>query len=508
MSSVIHAEPISATSPQTSVEVWFRRVLCVGSVIAGLGLLCSFALLTWARNEFSGPESIVNAQSVMLARDGTLYYDLNSYPHTVSAYTPLFYLLETGLIKVGLPAVTAGRLLSFAALLGIFALIWRLLLLYTRDRYCAWTGVLLGASTSLLLTWGTVCQVDTLAIFWALAAFYQYSRYAINGERTLVWAGVFCGIAFFTKQTTIACPAAIVILLWFQRPKAALQFGATLAAAVLAVALAINAALNGRFLQDTVLANLNPFDLKKFGLHIRYLFAAAGQLILIAAAGIKRVRYGRGFAPFVYLGMALLVFAATAPKIGSDFNYQIESNVLLVLCACLALNALDFFPLTFRGSKNWITLLQIPLAIHLVVNFRITENLLLTRFATEQLFRTQVAGLAPYAADGGRLLSTDFNAMARLRGYIEVEPLIYKLLAGAGVVNPEPLRRDIAAEKFSTIFLFQDVHEHDANLDVEVSTFLPEQTQEIEKHYKLVAQIPGPYLNGIYVYKPASRGAE
>src|SRR5207302_287562 len=163
-----------------------------------------------ARNEFSGPESIVNAQSVMLARDGTLYYDLNSYPHTVSAYTPLFYLLETGLIKVGLPAVTAGRLLSFAALLGIFALIWRLL------------------------------------------------------------------------------------LLWFQRPKAALRFGATLAAAVLALVLAINAALNGRFLQDIVLANLNPFDLKKFGLHIRYLFAAAGQLILIAAAGIKRVRYGRG----------------------------------------------------------------------------------------------------------------------------------------------------------------------------------------------------------------------
>ena len=143
-----------------------------------------------------------------------------------------------------------------------------------------------------------------------------------------------------------------------------------------------------------------------------------------------------------------------------------------------------------------------------MVNFRITENLLLTRFATEQLFRTQVAGLAPYAADGGRLLSTDFNAMARLRGYIEVEPLIYKLLAGARVVNPEPLRRDIAAEKFSTIFLFQDVHEHAANLDVEVSTFLPEQTQEIEKHYKLVAQIPGPYLNGIYVYKPASRSAE
>ena len=40
----------------------------------------------------------------------------------------------------------------------------------------------LAGSTAVLLNWGTVAQVDTLALLFALAAFYQYSRYEVDGE--------------------------------------------------------------------------------------------------------------------------------------------------------------------------------------------------------------------------------------------------------------------------------------------------------------------------------------
>jgi len=508
MSSLAHSEPAAASASPKNVEVWFRRVLIVFSAVAALGVLANLALIFWAQNQFTDPESIVGTQSRMLAGHGTLYYSLTTYPYTVCAYMPLFYSLEAIFVKLGFSAVLAGRLLSFAAMLGIFVLIWRLLILYTKDRYCAWTGTLLGASTALFLTWGTVGQVDTLAVSWAIAAFYEYSRYSLRDESAagtsmLLRAGMFALLAFFTKQTMLACPAAIFLLLCMRRPRTAMQFGAGTAAVALAAALTLNAATHGRFLFDTVRANIFPFSLEKLGVHVHYVLVAAGELILVAALGFKQVRKARLTGPFLYLGMASLIFLGTAPKVGSDANYQIESTVMLVVCACLALHALDFFALSFRASKSWITLLQIPLAIHLILNFRITKYLFLTRVANEEVFRAQVEALRSYASDGGRLLSTDFNSLARLRDRLEVEPLVYKILVRAGVVDPEPLRRDLAAEAFSPVFLYEDVNSRAGELDLELSTLPNQQLEEVRRHYRMVAHIPGPYLNGVYVYKPA-----
>src|SRR5580704_9071432 len=207
----------------------FRRVFLLFAIVAGLGIVCHFGLLLWAENSFTGPECVVASQAMMLAHDGTLYYDLSHYPYTVSAYTPIFYLAEAGLYKLGLPAYTAGRLISFLALLGIFVLCWRVVLLYTGDRYCAIMAPLFCASSCLLLSYGTVGQVDMLAVFWGIAAFYQCSRYLLDGENTLLWAGGFAVLAFFTKQTMIALAATMCLLLFAQRRKVALQFGAGVA---------------------------------------------------------------------------------------------------------------------------------------------------------------------------------------------------------------------------------------------------------------------------------------
>jgi len=377
------------------------------------------------------------------------------------------------------------------------------LMLYTGDRYCAWTGTVICASTSLISIWGTVGQVDTVAIFWALAAFYQFSRYYIRGESTLVWAGACVLAAFFTKQTMLACPAAIFVLLWFRNRRVALQFGVSLAAIVAVLVFTINTALNGRFLADTVFANMNPFALEKLRVHAGYAVIALGQLVIVAAAGARRAMRGPGVALYVYFAMAGAILGLTAPKIGSDSNYQIESTVVLILCACVALHELDFFELLFGGSRAWVTLLQAPLLIHLVLNLQIEALSLSGRVSKEKQLRNQIAALRPYLADGGKVISTDLNSMARLRGRLDVEPLIYKLLVAGGAVDPEPVRRDLAASAFSTILLFEDVRQKQ-NLDPEIPTLPAMQIEEIRKHYKLVDHLPGPYLAGVYVYKPVT----
>ena len=493
-------------APAGPREVWFRRALLALAAIAGLGALAYFGLAVWAENEFTQPESIVAVQSMALSRDGSLYYGLKDYPYTVCAYMPIFYLLDAGLIRLGVSALLAGRIIGVAALLAILVLIRRLAMLYTGDRHCAWTATLLSASTSLLLGWGTVGQVDTLAVCFSLAAFDCYSRFALKGQASLVPAMALALAALFTKQTMIAAPMAIFGLLWFQHKRKALLFAAVVAGGGGLAVLAINAALDGRFLANTVLANLNPFSLEKLSRQLNHFSLAAGALALIAAAGLRAALTTPARALYVYLGLALGVFALTASKVGSDLNYQVEATILLILAVSAALHSLGFFQALFAG-RGWVTLLQIPLALHLAYNLRLSGGLLLERILKEAAFRHQLAELAPYVSDGGRVLSAEMNGVLRLRGRLEVEPLIYTLLVRAGRVDPGRLSRDLRGGRvFSTIVLYQDVR-RPGNPGPEFPTLPEDQLREIRESYTLAAHIPGPYLDGLYVYRPAQRGA-
>lgn len=470
------------------MEAWFRCLFRVLLAVAGILAVTHLGLALWAQNEFTGPESVVTSHSLTLAREGALYYPLNSYPYTVSAYTPLFYLAEAGLHRLGVPARMAGRCLSMTAWLILGWLVWRLLMLHTRDPVASAAGLLLFASNGLLLFWGTVGQVDVCATALAVGAFYM--------RRNLAWAALLCCLAFFTKQTMVACPIAIFLLLWFENRRLAAWFGAGVAGSILAACLTIDAALGGRFIDNTVRANINPFALEKFGQHLGYLLRVTGPLILVIALGLRRAPV------YLYAATAALVFLGTAGKVGSDLNYQIEITVLCVVCASLALHSVDFFHLSLRGSKNWVTLLQIPLGVYLIVNLRLSGNQVLARFANEQAFRSELIALQPYQAGSGRLLSADYNAAVQLRGHMEVETLIYTLLVRAGEVDPKPLQDDLAAGAFGTILLFEDLSRPVMQTSDEILSLTKPQIEEIRKGYKLVAHVPGPYLNGVYVYQP------
>lgn len=502
--------PVATLSDPASLqlrrrEIWLRRILVVFAVVAALIVAADFGLVMWAENGLSGAEIVVGGQSMMFAHTGRLYYDLKEYPYTVCAYTPILYLLEAGLYKLGLPVYVAGRMVNFCALLGIFYISWQLLLLYTRERSYAFLGTVMCASSALLLSWGTIGQTDTLAVFWAIAAFYNYSRYAVRGESTLGWAAGLAVLAFFTKQTMVACPVAIVILLWFEQRSMAVRFACGVASVVACVSLGINAALDGRFIRDTVIGNLNPLSWHKLLDHLHYLLWVAGPLFVVAAAGAKRVLRTTGRGLFVYLGIAAAVFFATSPKVGSDLNYQIETTVLLIVCACLALHSLNFLPSLFAGSKGWVTLLQLPVAVFLVVNYRVSARDMLVRFSGEQSTRAELAEIRPYFTGPGRVLSADYNALVRVQGRIEFEMLIYKFLVDAGVIDPTPVERDIARGAFSSIVLFQDVERDKTDLPIEISTLPAAQIQEVRQHYRLMKRILGTVADGVYVYQP--RGA-
>lgn len=502
---------VGKLSPST-VESRFRKALLIASLLTALALCAYFCTMLWAQNELSPPESVVAAQSLMLIHDGTLYYDLNHYPFTVCAYTPVFYFFEAGLTRLGLPVFAAGRLISFAALLGLIVLCGKLAKRYADSPYAAWCARLFAASSPLLLNWGTIAQVDTLAYFLALASFYQYSLFEVTVGRTpgrsagwarLAAALILAVLAMFTKQTTVAAPTTISLLLFKRSWKKGLAFGIVWVGIVATIAFSLNFATGGRFLADTVFANMNPMSDKKLLAQLIQLGSMSGGLLAIVGLAFRKIRQTHADDLLCYLLVAAVVFCGTAPKIGSDTNYQIEMTALLAVCAAVALHKLNFFQLYFAGSKRAVTLLLLPAAVHLVVGYRVAPNLVLFRVALEHAHTTQVAALRPYVPlKDGLVLSTDYNAMVRLRQRLDIEPLIYTLLVSSRKVDSTPVRRDIERGAFSTIFLGQDVMGGEVVRDPELGTLPEELLNEIRLHYCLAARLSNPLFGDSYVYRP------
>jgi hypothetical protein len=127
----------------------------------------------------------------------------------------------------------------------------------------------------------------------------------------------------------------------------------------------------------------------------------------------------------------------------------------------------------------------------------------IARFWKENLFRTEMAAVEPYIRNAsGRIFSTDLDPVVRLRGELDVEPLIYGLLVRAGRIDPEPVRRDLSRAALPLVILYEDISHPISDPSLEIARLQPAQLAEFRRHYRLVDHIPGPYLEGIYVYQP------
>jgi len=491
------------------VERHVRGALWVLALLAGLALAAQGGVMLWARHEFTQVESIVGLHATGLADLGRLYYPLNSYPYTISAYTPCFYMLSAALYSAGLPVVRAGRLISFLALLGVVFLSGRILWLHTRERYPTWVGTLAIGSTANLLFWGTAGQVDMLAVCFSLAAFLQYSEYRESrAPGRLVGTGLFLLLAACTKQTMVAAGAAIVVSLVLEDRRRGLWLATSLAAAGAILVVTLNRLTGGNFLDNTLWANVNPMSPVKLVQQLQYLLATGLGLMVAGACGWRPA--ARWHPLHLYWGFSIGVLLATAGKVGADLNYQIETLTVSGLCAGLAFHRVQFFPRMFRSDRALITLLHVPLLFHVFLNLAVTGKTLLSRLVTEQIRRAEYAALRPYFQNSqGRVLSVEIDPLLHAAGRLEVEPLIYTLLVQAGRVDPEPLRRDLAAGNFEMVLLYENLFARPPGARNPEIPSLPEvQLEEVRKNYRLVAHVSGALLDGSYIYQPKARAPE
>jgi hypothetical protein len=410
--------------------------------------------------EFAYGESWLLDGARRVARGEGLYGAVDQVPMMHIAYTPIYYALVGGLLRIlGDSGYTIGRAVSLVSTLcGALALAWSLRRLTGRWSV-GWLGAgLLLTQNLTVLLWAPLQRSDPLALGLTLCGL------ALVTAGRVSLAGVAFLLAFFTKQTFLIAPIAVAISLWPCRPTL-VRFGLiVVGGGAVCVGLA-QWLTQGWFLWHTVAANSNQPDLITFaalmGGFLQYnglaVLAGLTALSLPATPGERVWR--------LYFVGSLLSLGAIA-KLGASSNYWLELTAATVAVLALASHRLSLWP---RSRLIAPTILAGALFIAMpgyqavAVEAATTAKDLLRPPTPHYLSLVGDAGPAPMRVDAAFVdqiarepgdVLTDNSGLAVAAGKrIVFEFQIFQLLEAEGRWQEQPILDAVASRRFSLVAL-------------------------------------------------------
>ena len=451
---------------------------------AVLGLM--FATLLWRLVVFLGlslealrwpfgldyGEGIVWQQANMMFTPRA-YGPIDGFPAIVFHYTPLYHVATRALAALaGLDMLFAGRLVSIVSTLAAAVVMAAVGARAAPPEATRAERMLAGAGGALsvfcffpLVAWARLMRVDMLADFLSVLGFWlSLKAFQRPG---FIYAAALCFVgSVFTKQTTIAAPAAIALLgLWLRPPLALRLIGACVAMGLAALAI-LEWETDGGFVRHILLYNINSVDLAglrwiafAFEYHAPLLLAA---LLLASLRTYEMRRRANGSswralagepADLAWLGLLFYfgtstVMLGSIAKEGATFNYLIEWLMVISMLAGGGLApatrfALNSAPGDRLDPRLAMAVVIAPLLIAIqgprspTPYVRIDQEPLLTSLV-ERLGRADKP-----------IISDDMVLVLRSGKPVVWEPAIFKELGKSGVWNEQTLierlkNRDIA----------------------------------------------------------------
>jgi hypothetical protein len=324
-----------ATRLRLTGVVLATAVGCLLVLLAGDRIIRAVAAIESPVEAMYG-ESIIYDQAARLARGEALYQPLDRPPFTVAAYTPFYYVLVAAVQPLALPPFLPGRVVSFASALVAAVVVGWLAARRTSDRRAGFVAALLFMAFGFPgdFPWFAFVKEDMFGVALSLIALAVLDHG--SDRRHAAWAGALAGLAFLTKQTFVAVGVAGVAWLWFRTRPSAIVFAA-IAFAVGLVPCLLLAWSNPAFIDNTILANLNPSRSEILRSNLDVLWRSQGVLVVLALlpvlVGVLPLRkwLQDPLVPFWLLMLLLLPIGLA--KVGSNTNYWIDfAAVSAVLC--------------------------------------------------------------------------------------------------------------------------------------------------------------------------------
>jgi hypothetical protein len=387
------------------------------------------------------------------------------------------------------PAFWPGRAGSVVSLTAIAALVawsaWRV-------RCGVWPSIaavgLLGASP-FVYQWAGYARVDLLALLFATGG--VVSAQWIGGRRGLVLAVVCCGLAVWTKQTTITAAAAVALAYTLRSPRLGAAFVLLVGVPSLGLALVLNSTTGGEFGRHVLAGNAsNPVLPVRAAVYVGTFVALH---LMAVVAGLWWLRRGLTRAPSpiaVYLPIALFA-ALSAGNGGSSVNYLIEPVIALALAAPFAWRAVLS---TSAVAAPMLAALQLALLVHW------PNSLGTTYLAENALGRTPMAVDAAIGADLDRLVQTEPGELiaepagyaVRNRRAVYVQPIDLRAEQLQGRWRSEPLVNALSNGRFGAVITAYNLFPGDAE-------------RAIEQHFTLGETFSSPVglTFRVYRYRPS-----
>lgn len=426
-------------------------------------------------------EGIVWEQSRQIFSDGA-YGPIAQFPTVVFHYPPVFHVVARGVAALsGMDGLAAGRLVSIASTFGISATIGTLAAWLTDEASgkagrlgAALVGSLLVLCIGSVVNWSVLMRVDMLAHLLSLSGLL-FGICALRRPLLVIPTATCFLLSVYTKQTSVAAPAAFLgVALWLQ-PQLALQCLALCLSVGLGVLALLTEGSDGGFLRHVFLYNVNRVDWAQLKalyvlgeqvlpLCLAALLGAAATGVSLRGSGepaLALFRRGRDdhdqqAATFLVLSayamMTALMLLAIV-KSGAAYNYTIEFT--LVLCAFAGAGVARLFAAARISSG---VPLDVTYAVRVLAGASLlsAQGLMLVKPYQHRLaspaYRRAMESLSVRIREtSGPVISDDMVLLLRAGKRIELEPAIVTELASVGIWDERAYVRRIEAREFAMI---------------------------------------------------------
>jgi hypothetical protein len=474
---------------------WLTRALYVtlgGLLVLHLGVLVYQLGVTLAfPYDLNYGEGYVLNDAVRLAHGLPLYVDLQQFPMVRSPYPPLFPWMWSLLIPLTGPTLLVGRAMEVLALSGVALVVawnaWRV-------RCGIWpvlAAVGLVVASPFVYQWAGYARVDLLAVFFAVGG--VVAAQWLRGWRAVVLAALLCGLAVWTKQTTVTAAFAVGVGLSLRNWRHGLAFAALIGVPSLLVGAALDWATQGEFVRHVLLGNAsNPILPVRAIIYVgTFVFL---NLVALAAATwwLRQDGLSRRASPVaVYLPVTLLA-AFSAGNGGSSVNYLIEPALALALVVPFAWRALP--PASVMAGPLF-AVIQLTMLLHWPNGFGTSY------LAESAIGRTPTVEDASVGArldemvneTPGELIAEPAGFAVRNGREVYVQPIDLRAEQLHGRWQAQPLVDALASGRFSRVI-------------TAFNLFPVEVEQAIEQYFSLSETLQGPdgLTFRVYDYEPSA----
>ncbi len=309
-------------------------LLLIIPLLATVAIIWKFLLGVSVPFRLDYAEGFVFTNTLNALNGQSLYNPIVTDPYIFGFYTPLYNYLGAFFMQIFGSDITVLRAMTFAFYIGVAACGAYTVKTITKSLFPPLMGALLISSAFIIAQWSGVARPDMLGLFLTALGIAVVSHpERLSKTRLLITAFIF-SLAFFSKQSFIFAPVALLVFLLMSRPALAWLFAGGYTVLTGLGILFLHIQTDGEFTKQVfVFAGQVPYSNLSAALRIS-IITVISALPLIGIALWRLLKKSKSFIT-VYLACSAFSFFMLL-RDGSIQNYLMEFIYALVLLVVIS----------------------------------------------------------------------------------------------------------------------------------------------------------------------------